>query len=187
LCGYNIFQFNIFTKKTGVNKYLIIAFILITIANYIDHRLKTNVEFLNLEKDLDKTLEESTTGDFLLFRSYHSYDIPELFFFRYFNSLYSKIFFGHIGMILKTKDETYIVENTEDEYFCLHHKYKKNGPILHKAKDKIKEYSGRVYLSKNNLHKFISESQIRENFKKYENYHFLQDGIGCVSMISNML
>ena len=188
LCILIVFYISSFLQKiTRLNKYLIFAFIVITIANCVDFKLKTNVKFSNYEKDLDTALKKSNTGDFVLFRSYHSYDIPELCFFRYFSSLYSDVFFGHIGMIFKKNNEAYIIENTEDEYFCLHHKYVKNGPIIHNANDRIKEYSGRVHLSTNNLHNFVNEDIIYENFKKYEHYHFLQNGLACVTLISNIL
>jgi hypothetical protein len=196
LCGMIVLLFlfiiifiisSILSNKLHVNKYLIIALIIISITNYVDCRLKTNVNFTHLEKDMDTALEESTTGDFVLCRSYKSNDILEFLFFRYFNSLYSNVLFSHIGIIIKHQNETYIIESTDDEYFCLHHKYKKTGPIMHRAKETIKKYPGRVHLCKNNLHKFINEQQVYEQFKKYEHQHFLQNGMWCVDMISNIL
>jgi hypothetical protein len=172
---------------TRVNRFAIFAFIIITITNYAECKLKTNVHFSNVTKDLDTALDESTTGDFVLFRTYHAYDIPNLFLFRYFVSLYSTVYFNHIGMIMKDGNETYIVENVEEKVYCLHHKYIKPGPVIVDAKKRIKEYEGRVYLSKNNLHQFIDSSQIYENFKKYESYNYLQNGIMCVHLISNIL
>jgi hypothetical protein len=174
-------------RQTRVNKYAIFAFIAITIANYAEYKLKTNVHFSDEEKEIDAAIEESKTGDFVLCRSYNSYDIPEFILMRYGVSMFSNIYFSHIGMIVKDGNETYIVENTEDVFDCMHHKYRKNGPIMQKAKKRIKEYSGRVYLSKTNLHQFIDSSQIHEKFTKYEHYSYLQDGIVCSNMISNIL
>ena len=174
-------------KHTRVNRFAIFAFIIITITNYAEFKLKTNVHFSNITKDLDTALDESTTGDFVLFRSYHVHDIPSLFLFRYFASLYLPTFFTHIGIIMKDENGTYIVENIEDKLYCLHHKYKKNGPVIVDAKKRINEYEGRVYLSKNNLHQFIDSSQIYDKFKKYEHYKYQQDGIMCVHFISNIL
>jgi hypothetical protein len=183
-----LFIISIFcSKKIGVNKYVTFSLLIITIVNYVDSRIKTNTSFSNVEGEIDKTLEESNTGDFVLFRSYHSYDIPEFFFYRMLNSMYSKILFGHIGMIVKHQNETYIVENADDKHFCLYHKYKKNGPIIHNAKDRIKNYSGRVYLSKNNLHEFVKESHVYSTLKKCKHYIFLQNGKSCVSLICDIL
>ena len=174
-------------NHTRVNKYIIFVFIIITITNYAEFKLKKNIHFSNTEKELDVALEESRTGDFVLFRSYHSCDIIEFFVMRHLISLYSTIYFSHIGMIMKDGNKTYIVENENDKLYCLHHKYTKDGPVIVDAKKRIKEYEGRVYLSKNNLHKFIESSQIYDKFKKYEHYTFLQDGIICVHLISNIL
>jgi hypothetical protein len=174
-------------RQTRVNKYAIFAFIAITITNYAESNLKTNVCFSDEEKEIDAALEESKTGDFILCRSYNSYDIPAFLSLRYLISLFSPTFFSHIGMIVKDGNEIYIIENDEDFFYCLHHKYRKNGSIMQNAKKRIKEYSGRVYLSKTNLHQFIDSSQLYENFKKYEHYSYFQDGIMCSNMISNML
>jgi hypothetical protein len=160
-----IFSISSFLQNViRINKYLISAFIAISINNYVDFKLTTNVRLSNIEQTLDEALKNAKTGDFVLFRSYYSDDIPEFLFFRYFNSLYSKILFSHIGMIVKENNETYIIENVDKEEFCLHHKYVKNGIVRVKARDKIKEYWGRVYLCKNNLHNFVNETQIYEQF-----------------------
>ena len=187
-CVILVFYISCFIERqTRVNKYAIFAFIAITITNYAEYKLKTNVHFSDEEKEIDVALEESKTGDFILCRSYNSHDISAFILMRYAVSMFSTTFFSHIGMIVKDGNETYIVENTEDVFDCMYHKYRKNGPIIQKAKKRIKEYSGRVYLSKTNLHQFIDSSQLYENFKKYEHYSYLQDGIVCMNLISNML
>ena len=173
-------------KKTQLNVYLIFTFIVITLINYSEYRLKTNRTFSKDVQDLDKVIEEATTGDILLFRSYHSHDSLVLFS-RFFHSLFSTVFFGHIGMIVKDGNETYICESTEDFHFCHYHKRYKNGPMFSNAKKRIKEYSGRVYLSKNNLHQFINELQIYNSFKQFENHSYFQNGINCLSMVSTIL
>ena len=174
------------SKKTGLNVYLISTFILITLINYSEYRLNNNITFSKDVQDLDKVLEDANTGDILLFRSYHSNDSLVLFF-RFFHSLFSKVYFGHIGMIVKDRNEIYICESAEDFHFCQYHKRYKNGPMFSNAKKRIKEYSGRVYLSKNNLHQFINEPQIYNSFKQFENHRFFQNGINCLSMVSTIL
>lgn len=175
-------------KILKVSIYLIIAFILITITNYVGFVLNQNVTFIDSDKDLDKLLEESNTGDFLLFSNDSYYDITDVIIFRFlYPLLCSNAKCTHIGMILKIKNETYVVESTDDKLFCMHHKYKKNGPVINKAKHRIKNYKGDVYLSKNNLHMFLNKTHIYNNFKKYENQYFFQNGVWCVTLISNIL
>lgn len=184
---YGLFLISTFAgKNLQLNVYLIFIFIVITLINYSEYRLKTNRTFSKDVQDLDKVIEEANTGDILLFRSYHSHDSLVLFF-RFFHSLFSTVFFSHIGMIVKDGNETYICESTEDFHFCHYHKRYKNGPMFNNAKKRIKKYYGRVYLSKNNLHQFINEQQIYNSFKQFENHSFFQNGINCISMVSNIL
>jgi hypothetical protein len=174
-------------KKVRLNVYLLFAFIVVTLINYSEYILKTTRTFSIEEQELDKVLEEANTGDLLLFRSYHSRDVADFVFMRFFHSLFSNVYFSHIGMIVKDKNETYICESTAKYQVCHYHKKYKNGPMFSNAKKVVKEYPGRVYLSKNNLYQFINEQQIYNSFKQFENQYFLQNGIWCVSVISNIL
>jgi hypothetical protein len=90
-------------------------------------------------------------------------------------------------MIVKDKGEMFILESIDEDAFCSYHSREKDGPIMSNARTKINKCPGRVYLCKNNLHKFITDRQIMEQFKKYENQHFMEDGLLCVDLISNIL
>ena len=96
-------------------------------------------------------------------------------------------YFGHIGIIIKINNIPYILESTEDYYNCEYSKYKKNGVILHRAYDRIKDYSGRVYLSRNNLDKFISNDYIKSFIERYKHLKFLENNIGCIEFIKKFL
>jgi hemin uptake protein HemP len=172
-----------FSKKYKINKFILYIFIILTIMIIIEYKLSTNKYLSNIECDIDEILEKSTTGDFLLFRSYHTYDIPELLFYRYFNALSSKYFFGHIGIIIKKNGVPYIMESTEDYYNCEINKKNKNGFIFHKAYDRIKSYSGTVYISRNNLDQYINDYNLKSFINKYKDIYFLENNIGCVNFI----
>jgi hemin uptake protein HemP len=174
---------NFIKKKYNINKLILYIFIILTFIIIIEYKLSTNKYLSNIENSIEEALNKSTTGDFILFRSYHTYDIPELFFYRYLNSLSSQVFFGHIGIIIKKNGVSYIMESTEDYYNCeINNKYK-NGFIFHKAYNRIKDYSGRVYLCRNNLEKFIDNNKINNFINKYKNINFLENNIACIKLI----
>ena len=76
-------------KKVRLNVYLLFVFIVVTIINYSEYKLKTTRTFSIEEQELDKVLEEANTGDLLLFRSYHSRDFADFVFMRFFHPLFS--------------------------------------------------------------------------------------------------
>jgi hypothetical protein len=172
-------------KVYKINKYVCILFIIITFLSLIEYKLSTNINYSNVTNNIDDEIDKLTTGDFVLFRSYHSYDIPELFFYRCISSLFSKIYFGHIGIIIKINNISYILESTEDYYNCEYSKKYKNGFILHKAYNRIKNYDGRIYISKNNLHEYINNDQIYTFCEKYKDLSF--NNIGCCKFVITFL
>ena len=174
-------------QKYKINRFILMIFVIITFIIYIECKLSTNIKYSNKCNDIDDILSKCTTGDFLFFRSYHSYDIPELVFYRYLNAILSDTFFGHIGIIIKINNIPYILECTEDYYNCEYSGNNKNGVILHKAYNRIKNYSGRVYLSRNNLDEYITEEDINRFIKKYSNLSFLENNISCVNLIIKLL
>lgn len=173
-------EYNIFFLYTFI--LIILSFLLL-----IEIKLKTNVNFSNKTGDINEVLNNTTTGDFILFRSYNSYDIPELFFYRYLNALYSKVFFGHIGIIINNNNEPYILECTEDFFKSEITNKKKNGVIYHKAYNRINDYYGNVYICKNNIEKFIDNNDIINFMEKYKNISFLENNISCVIFIKKFL
>ena len=177
-----------FTKyiEKKYNIFFIYTFILIILSLLliIENKLKTNVQFSNITGDINEVLNNTTTGDFILFRSYHSYDIPDLFFYRYLSALYSNVFFGHIGIIININNKPYILE-CDDEFFKSEITNKrKNGVIYHKAYDRINNYYGNVYICKNNIEKFIDNNDIINFMEKYKNISFLENNISCVIFIT---
>ena len=174
-------------KRLFIDKIILFIFIILTITIIIEHKLSTNSKFSTIENNTTEALSKSTTGDFVLFRSYHSYDIPALFLYRYLNSLFCNIFFGHIGIIVKQNGIPYILECTEDYYKSELNNDYKNGVIYHKAYDRIQKYSGTVYLTRNNIDKFIDNDQIHKFMNKYKNYTFLEKNVGCVGFVIKFL
>ena len=82
-----------FESILKINRFIFILFVIILLLLFIEYKLQKNVLYSNIENSLDEALEKATTGDFLLFRSYHTFDIPELFFFRYMNAIFSPTIF----------------------------------------------------------------------------------------------
>jgi hypothetical protein len=153
----------------------------------MEYKLSTNKYFSNIENSIEDALNKSTNGDFILFRSYHTYDIPALFVYRFLHPLSSEIFFGHTGIIIKKDGVPYIMECADDYHNCeINNKYK-NGFVFHKAYDRIKDYSGRVYLCRNNLENFIDNDKINNFINKYKHINFVENNIGCVKLIIQFL
>jgi len=184
----SIYYFINFIKKIyNVNKLILSIFIILTFMIIMEYKLSTNKYLSNIENSIEEALNKSTTGDFILFRSYHTYDIPDLFFWRFLNPLSSEIFVGHIGIIIRKNGIPYIMECADDYHNCeINNKYK-NGFVFNKAYDRIKDYTGRVYLCRNNLEKFIDNEKINNFINKYKNISFLENNIGCVNLIIKFL
>jgi hypothetical protein len=123
-----------------------------------------------------------------LYRSYHSYDIPELFFYRYLHSLVSNFYFAHIGIIIKENNKTHILECAEDVFKSNLTNTYKNGVQYFEAHKRINNYDGRVYLVKNNLQDFITKKdKIFDFIEKYKNITFLENNLGCITFIIKFL
>jgi hypothetical protein len=90
-------------------------------------------------------------------------------------------------MVVKKNGIPYILESTEDYYNCEYSGSYKNGVIFHKAYDRIKNYSGRVYLSKNNLNNYINNKDITKFLQKHGHLNFLEENFGCLKMLINFL
>ena len=174
-------------KLFFIDKIILFIFIILTITIMIEYKLSTNPKFSTIENNIIEALKKSTTGDFVLFRSYHSYDIPELLFYRYLQSLFCDVYFGHIGIIIKQNGIPYILECTEDYYKSELNNDYKNGVIYHKAYDRIQKYNGTIHLSRNNIDKFIDNDKINDFMNKYKNYTFLEKNVGCVGFILKFL
>jgi hypothetical protein len=187
LCFLLYYFANFIEMTLKINKYIVIAFIVFSLIIFIEYKLSRNVSFSKTENELEEALKKANTGDFLLFRSYHTFDIPELFFFRYFNCMLSEQFFGHVGIIIKKDGIPYIFESTEDYYDCEHSGFNKNGVIFHKAYDRLKDYSGRVYLSRNNLNNYINDEDVSNFIKNHGHLTFLQNNYGCCRIIIDLL
>ena len=178
---------NFINNKYNVNKIILSIFIISIFMIITEYKLSTNKYLSNIENSIEDALNKSTTGDFILFRSYHTYDIPDLFFWRFLNPISSEIFFGHIGIIIKKDGVPYIMECADDYNKCIINNKYKNGFIFHKAYDRIKDYTGRVYLCRNNLEKFIDNEKIDVFVNKYKKISFLENNIGCVKLIIEFL
>jgi len=150
--------------------------------------LKTNSYFAKKRGGL----EHVKSGDLVFFRSFHSYDIPEVMLYRYAHAWISKVYFGHVGMIVKDSNSnggrTYILHCPEDGSFDEYSRTHKNGPSLHDAKDFINAYEGRVNIVPTNIHAYIEgDDQILSVLGDVNHYRFLENGMGCCNFIKHVL
>lgn len=155
----------------------------------VEYKFKTNINLTEDILDIPHFLENAKTGDLVLYRSYHSYDVPEFIFFRMFASLFTTTYFGHIGMVVKIKNKIYILESALDKCYSILTNTVKNGVILTPAEDRIIHYTGRVHYIKTNIHEFITEKElINYIFKKrLHTKSFFEDSLSCVNLIIRVL
>ncbi len=174
------------SKKLNMSKINISILIIFISLFMIDYKLDSNLKISDKKKDLKDAIKDCNSFDIILFRSYHSYDIPELFFFRYLHSLISDRYSGHIGIIYKEKGKVYVIESTET-FFNSHFDGKyKNGVILNEFEEYIKGYDGNVYICHNNIHKYYDQNKLLEISKKYKDLLFGENGFGCVHYINKI-
>jgi hypothetical protein len=178
---YKLFK-NI-SKKLNMNIiHLWITFLIIFII-WVNYKLETNHKISNQKKNIEEVLKDCNSYDIVLFRSYHSYDIPELFFYRWFHSLISDYYCGHIGIIYKEDGKTYVIESTESFYKSLFDHKKKNGVILNDFTSYVENYDGNIFIIHNNIHKYKSNKELYNIALKKKNHSFNEKGMSCVGLI----
>ena len=139
---FYILAFTQFENKSNFLFFLFITLLLFFII--INEKLLTNVNIESNKVKYSNIKDEITEGDLILCRSYHSYNIFELFIFRYLSCLLQNTFFGHIGVVVKDSDGNLKV---------IHSTYKENesGCMSSDLDEYIEKYYGNVYIYKNNL------------------------------------
>jgi hypothetical protein len=177
----------ILKKYYKFNMVLVILFILINVVLLIEYKLSTNLHYTNTFDDLKEALDNSTTGDFVFFRSYQSSDLSHFAMIKWFGCILCKQFFAHMGMIVKINNVPYLLELNTDPIYCHYSKTTRTGVNLVDAYERIKHFHGRVYLSKNNLHEYIQESDLFEYMDKYRHLQFMKDNIMCTTVLTKCL
>jgi hypothetical protein len=150
--------------------------------------MSTNKHYSTRVDSIQNALDRSQTGDFIFWRSYESDNIFDYILFRVFHAFISSTpFFSHIGMIVKINNVPYILECTSMSNYCVYANKHTTGVQLVHAYDRINDYPGRIYLSRNNLHQYIQEKDIIPFMDKYGNMEFLDDNNVCITIISMFL
>jgi hypothetical protein len=173
-------------RKYKLNKWVLMICVVSTLLTAISIKLYTNVTFSNNKEELNIALNQARTGDLVFSRCYHSYDIPELIFYRWLSALFSPTFLAHVGIIVKENGKTYILESTEDYHHCEYSKYNKNGVLLNLAESRIQKYEGRVYLCKTNLHEYMKPTDMFSFLDEHKHKRFFEDNLNCVGLISRL-
>lgn len=177
-----IFTFYILAFTQFENKSNFLFFLFITLSLFfiiINEKLLTNVNIESNKVKYSNIKDEITEGDLILCRSYHSYNIFELFIFRYLSCLLQNTFFGHIGVVVKDSDGTLKV---------IHSTYKENesGCMSSDLDEYIEKYYGNVYIYKNNLQnvnpKILDFNENKDFFDIYKDhkYGLKENEIACI-------
>ena len=175
-------------RRYKINSIFIMIFIIMNLLVYIEYKMTTNKHYSTRVDSIQNALDRAQTGDFIFGRSYESTHIFTYLFFRIFSSfISSKPFFSHIGMIVKINNVPYILESTVDIHYCVYAKKNKTGVQLIHAYDRINDYPGRIYLSRNNLHQYIQEKDIIPFMDKYGNMDYLENNNVCITILSMFL
>jgi hypothetical protein len=92
-------------------------------------------------------------------------------------------------MIYKdSNNKVYIIETNEKKFYCELDKNKKSGFQMIDYSDRLNSNnSHRIHLIKNNIHKYIDNTKLKNSINKYNNYEFNQDNIHCLNLIINIL
>ena len=174
--------FYVLAFKQFENKSYFLFFLLITLSLLfiiINEKLLTNVNIESNKVKYNNIKNEITEGDLILCRSYHSYNIFELFIFRYLSCLLQNTFFGHIGIVVKNSDGSLKV---------IHSTYKENesGVMSSDLDDYIEKYYGNVYIYRNNLQnintKILDFNENKDFFDIYKDhkYGLKENEIACI-------
>lgn len=163
--------------------------ILIIAILFIEYKLRTNATFAKETISISEALDVAKTGDLVFFRSFHSYDLPELLFFRYLAASISNTYFGHVGVIIRMNDKVYIAECTEDVRFDELTRKNKNGPLLDLADPRIRTYYGRVHLCRTNLEEHFrrNHTNVTAYIDRMKHMSFFERGVGCVGYVKGLL
>ena len=155
---------------------------------WVELKLRTNPAFARDNKvTVREALRTCKTGDLVFFRSYHSYDVPELFFYRWIHAAVAETYFGHIGMIVREGGggRPLILECTEDPVKCVMSNLMKDGVALNDAETRIMNYIGRVHLVGNDLQ--LPYKRVMRYARALKDLRFLENGVGCCPILRNLL
>ena len=163
------------------------VFIWVNIFIFIEYKLYTNLRYTNKTCELKEALDDSSTGDYVFFREYNTTDIFKYIMCKISGCILCKTYFAHIGTIVKINNVPYILELNPEPLYCQYKKTTEFGLKLVDAYERIKDFHGRVILSKNNLHEYIQEPDIFEFMDKYHTLQFMKDNIMCTNAITKYL
>lgn len=182
LCLF-LYKFNI-NLAVGLGSVILIYIIL------CEYKMHSNLHFCNIKMNIDTAERLVKHGDYVLFRSYENYDIPELLLYRHLNAIFHDVLFGHIGIVLEINGKKYVLESTEDEYYSELVGYKKNGVHLMRFSSRVSAYHGRVHVVPTNLNQYMRNNQNVWNFimkNKHESFLTHNGGVSCLLLIRNLL
>jgi hypothetical protein len=152
--------------------------------------LRSNVTFAPRTTDARGATLAAKHGDLVLFRSYDSYDVPEVLLYRHVNALTSRRFFGHIGLVVVVGGGKYVLESSEDRHWSELTGGVKNGVILQGFAQRVGRFQGRVHLVPTSLGAHMAdESTLRAYLRRMRHVGFVtwKGGISCLFLMRDVL
>lgn len=154
--------------------------------------IKYNSFIGNFKKvDIDKVKSRLKTGDFIFFRTYDNYDIPELVLFKICPNILYDLYFTHIGIVVRDNNRLFILESSEEPGYDHISKGMKSGVKLEDFDKRVKSYDGLVFAYENNLFdtgKLKLENLPNTHFiRSFFEYYLTGKGIGCCRFIIDLL
>lgn len=162
-----------------LNIQFIPAFIMLFLTFIIctEYKLKKNKSLSNKTQLLKDASNDFKTGDIVIFETaYNMGDIYELIPVHFLG-------ISHIGLILKEKDEIYLMHADIHENYCEFSKQTKTGVVLQKLSDVISNMNYSFFVAKTNFHLHVNNDDINKFFEKYRHNIYMENNINCISFI----
>ena len=164
-----------------INKIIFFVFLIVSFYIYIEHVMKRNVGLTKKTVSINNLLKNCRTGDIIF------YDTP----FLMENIFYviPVMFCGmnHMGIIIKNdEEEPYLLECDYRYSYCNFSKKEKTGVILFKLDERIRfqpsdKKVGTMFYLKNNLHKYLDNSNVFNIINKYKDVSYMENNLNCIS------
>ena len=165
------------TYLLQLNKIISFFFFFTSLFLYTEYKIYNNKK-LPKKSILIKDIEsECNTGDIILFNM--PYSIPNVI------HLLPTIFFGihHLGIVVKTESQTYLLECAYDRNYCHYSKKPKTGVILFDLKERLENSKkNEIMLVKSNMHQKINSEQIFEFIEKHKDTSYMEKNLNCSSI-----
>lgn len=167
----------VFAYKLRLNIALFIFSVLLLLFIYVNHKLERNIILTDKTISIDDTLSRMKTGDYILYRTPQTLEtvfeiIPVTFLGIY-----------HLGVVVKDKHGTFILETMPYKYYCEYSKKEKYGVLLLDAKKRLEQSIEIAYFVENNLKPYIDNPKVYEFIDIYKDYKYMEKNVNCDTLV----